>query len=119
MLQNAAVNHVALNLKMNRRPVKQVLQELAEYVLPTFPSVDGRPITIAARQVQTQRSNWRVIDDLPYHVAFELAPLFCTKLGTLRKKPSNVTFPFAQRLTWQAVRTDKKVVRAWFDAQRA
>jgi hypothetical protein len=39
VLENAAVNHVAFNLKINRRPVKQGLQELAEYVLPTFPSV--------------------------------------------------------------------------------
>ncbi len=38
-LREAGVNHVALNLKASRRPVKEVLQELAEYVLPDFPAV--------------------------------------------------------------------------------
>lgn len=32
------VSHVALNLKPNRRPVEDILQELAEFVLPHFPT---------------------------------------------------------------------------------
>lgn len=34
--QEQGVNHVALNLKPSRRPVEEVLQELAEFVLPQF-----------------------------------------------------------------------------------
>lgn len=37
-LQALGVNHVALNLKASRRPAREVLQELSEYVLPEFPS---------------------------------------------------------------------------------
>lgn len=37
-LQALGVNHVAMNLKAIRRPAAEVLQELAEYVLPLFPS---------------------------------------------------------------------------------
>ena len=36
--QAQGVSHVALNLKPLRRPAKDVLQELAEYVLPHFPA---------------------------------------------------------------------------------
>jgi luciferase-type oxidoreductase len=32
------IAHIALNLKMSRRPVQQVLDEMAEHVLPHFPS---------------------------------------------------------------------------------
>ncbi|MCP8896953.1 LLM class oxidoreductase [Shinella daejeonensis] len=35
--EEQGVSHVALNLKPNRRPVEEILQELAEYVLPHFP----------------------------------------------------------------------------------
>jgi luciferase-type oxidoreductase len=34
--QEQGVNHVALNLKPSRRPVEEVMQELAEFVLPQF-----------------------------------------------------------------------------------
>lgn len=37
-LQQLGVNHVAFNLKASRRPATEVLQELAEFVLPAFPS---------------------------------------------------------------------------------
>jgi luciferase-type oxidoreductase len=37
-LQAIGVNHVTMNLKASRRPTNEVLQELAEYVLPAFPS---------------------------------------------------------------------------------
>lgn len=37
-LKALGVNHVALNLKASRRPAREVLQELSEYVLPDFPS---------------------------------------------------------------------------------
>lgn len=37
-LQNFGVNHIAMNLKASRRPAADVLAELAEYVLPLFPS---------------------------------------------------------------------------------
>ncbi|WP_020656647.1 LLM class oxidoreductase [Massilia niastensis] len=37
-LQKLGVNHVAMNLKASRRPAAEVLQELAEYMLPVFPS---------------------------------------------------------------------------------
>lgn len=37
-LRASGVNHVALNMKSSRRPVREVLEELAESVLPTFPS---------------------------------------------------------------------------------
>ena len=36
MQQNQGVNHVALNLKPSRRPAEEVMQELAEFVLPQF-----------------------------------------------------------------------------------
>lgn len=34
--QEQGVNHVALNLKPSRRPMEEVMQELAEFVLPQF-----------------------------------------------------------------------------------
>lgn len=37
-LRASGVNHVALNLKASRRPVSEVLEELAKFVLPVFPS---------------------------------------------------------------------------------
>lgn len=37
--QALGVNHVAMNLKASRRPAKEVLEELAEHVLPLFPSL--------------------------------------------------------------------------------
>jgi luciferase-type oxidoreductase len=37
-LEELGVNHVALNLKASRRPAEEVIQELAEFVLPHFPS---------------------------------------------------------------------------------
>lgn len=37
-LEKLGVNHVALNLKASQRPAEEVMQELAEYVLPHFPS---------------------------------------------------------------------------------
>ena len=37
-LQKLGVNHIAMNLKASRRPAKEVLLELAEFVLPLFPS---------------------------------------------------------------------------------
>ena len=40
-LQDAGVNHVAFNPKMSRRPFSDVLQELAEYVLPKFASISA------------------------------------------------------------------------------
>lgn len=40
-LQDAGVHHAAFNLKASRRPADEVLQELAEYVLPHFPSHPG------------------------------------------------------------------------------
>jgi luciferase-type oxidoreductase len=36
MQQAQGVNHVALNLKPSRRPAEEVMQELAEFVLPQF-----------------------------------------------------------------------------------
>jgi hypothetical protein len=39
-LQDAGVHHVAFNPKMIRRPFDEVMQELAEFVLPQFASVD-------------------------------------------------------------------------------
>ena len=37
--QALGVNHVAMNLKASRRPAREVLYELAEHVLPLFPSL--------------------------------------------------------------------------------
>lgn len=37
-LERLHVNHVALNLKSLRRPAEKVMREIAEYVLPHFPS---------------------------------------------------------------------------------
>jgi luciferase-type oxidoreductase len=37
-LQRLGVNHFAMNMKASRRPAREILQELAEYVLPHFPS---------------------------------------------------------------------------------
>jgi luciferase-type oxidoreductase len=39
-LQDAGVNHVAFNPKMTRRPFEEVMQELAEFVLPQFASME-------------------------------------------------------------------------------
>jgi luciferase-type oxidoreductase len=39
-LQRAGVNHTAFNPKPSRRPVTEILHELAEYVLPMFPSLN-------------------------------------------------------------------------------
>ena len=39
--QALGVNHVAMNLKASRRPAREVLEELAQYVLPIFPSLAG------------------------------------------------------------------------------
>lgn len=36
--QQAGVNHAALGIQFSQRPAAEVLQELAEYVLPLFPS---------------------------------------------------------------------------------
>jgi luciferase-type oxidoreductase len=38
-LREIGVNHVVLNLKYGRRPATEVLQELAEHVLPHFPTI--------------------------------------------------------------------------------
>jgi hypothetical protein len=40
-LREVGVNHVALNLRASKRPAKEVLLELAEYVLPHFPSANA------------------------------------------------------------------------------
>ncbi len=39
--QRTGVNHAALGIQFSQRPAAEVLQELAEYVLPLFPSHDG------------------------------------------------------------------------------
>ncbi|MCD9088299.1 LLM class oxidoreductase [Stenotrophomonas sp. SY1] len=39
--QRAGVNHAALGIQFSQRPAAEVLQELAEDVLPLFPSHDG------------------------------------------------------------------------------
>ncbi|MNH18851.1 Luciferase-like monooxygenase [compost metagenome] len=39
--REAGVNHAALGIQMAQRPVQEVIQELAEQVLPLFPSLAG------------------------------------------------------------------------------
>lgn len=39
----AGVNHAALGIQFSQRPAAEVIQELAEDVLPHFPSHEGRP----------------------------------------------------------------------------
>jgi len=39
-LQQAGVNHTAFNPKPSRRPFTEILREMAEYVLPHFPSLN-------------------------------------------------------------------------------
>ena len=39
--QRAGVNHAALGIQFSKRPAQDVLQELAEYVLPLFPAHDA------------------------------------------------------------------------------
>ena len=39
--QAAGVNHVALGIQFSERPVAEIIQELAEEVLPHFPSLPG------------------------------------------------------------------------------
>jgi luciferase-type oxidoreductase len=46
-LQDAGVNHVYFNLKFSRRPVADVLQELAEDVLPVFHRVNLAGVGVA------------------------------------------------------------------------
>lgn len=41
LLQKLGVNHVAMNMKASRRPAKEVLLELAEFVLPHFYAHDN------------------------------------------------------------------------------
>jgi hypothetical protein len=36
--EKAGISHVVLNLKPTRRPAGDILEELAEYVLPHFPA---------------------------------------------------------------------------------
>ncbi|GAA2966028.1 LLM class oxidoreductase [Actinokineospora diospyrosa] len=45
-LRDIGVNHVALNLKYGRRPAPEVLQEIAENVLPHFPTVYPEPAEV-------------------------------------------------------------------------
>jgi hypothetical protein len=43
--QQAGVNHAALGMQFSQRPAADIIQELAEDVLPLFPSLEGpRPI---------------------------------------------------------------------------
>ncbi len=39
----AGVNHAALGIQFSARPAREIIQELAEEVLPLFPSLDGPP----------------------------------------------------------------------------
>lgn len=39
--REAGVNHAALGLQMARRPAQEIIQELAEEVLPLFPTLPG------------------------------------------------------------------------------
>lgn len=39
--REAGVNHAALGIQFSQRPVKEIIQELAEEVLPHFPSFEG------------------------------------------------------------------------------
>lgn len=41
LLRSIGVNHVMLSLKFSRRPARDVIAELAEHVVPHFPSVAG------------------------------------------------------------------------------
>ncbi|HSK40112.1 MAG TPA: hypothetical protein VK943_10135, partial [Arenibaculum sp.] len=38
-LRNAGIHHVVLNLKQGRRPAAEVIEEMAEHVLPRFPAL--------------------------------------------------------------------------------
>ncbi|MNW20352.1 hypothetical protein D3C71_2207200 [compost metagenome] len=46
--QQAGVNHAALGIQFSERPAADVIQELAEEVLPHFPSHPGPPALAAA-----------------------------------------------------------------------
>ncbi len=46
--QQAGVNHAALGIQFSKRPAAEVIQELAEEVLPHFPSHPGPPALAAA-----------------------------------------------------------------------
>jgi len=39
--REAGVNHAALGMQMAQRPAQEIIQELAEEVLPLFPSLTG------------------------------------------------------------------------------
>lgn len=41
--QKVGVNHAALGIQFSKRPALEIIQELAEYVLPIFPSLEGSP----------------------------------------------------------------------------
>ncbi|AZM75429.1 LLM class oxidoreductase [Streptomyces sp. KPB2] len=47
-LREAGVHHVVLNLKYGRRPADEVVQELAEYILPHFPAHERAAMASAA-----------------------------------------------------------------------
>lgn len=46
--RNAGVNHAALGIQFSQRPAAEIIQELAEEVLPLFPSHEG-PAPLAAK----------------------------------------------------------------------
>ncbi|TCW82940.1 LLM class flavin-dependent oxidoreductase [Burkholderia sp. SRS-46] len=46
--REAGVNHAALGIQFSRRPAAEVIQELAEEVLPHFPSHEGTPALAAS-----------------------------------------------------------------------
>ncbi|MDY6941207.1 MAG: LLM class oxidoreductase [Cyanobacteriota bacterium] len=40
--QDIGINHIVLNLKYGQRPASEVIEELAEYILPHFPTLPDR-----------------------------------------------------------------------------
>ena len=58
-LRTHGANHVVLNLKYGRRPADEVLEEIAEFVLPEFAPLvaDARPTVQRAREAATADSN--------------------------------------------------------------
>lgn len=50
--QDQGVCHVALNLKPQRRPAVEVIEEMAEYVLPHFPA--GAPVNLTMHRSENQ-----------------------------------------------------------------
>ena len=53
-LENIGVNHVALNLRFNRAGTESTIKQLADELLPYFPSSERPPCSFSAASISTR-----------------------------------------------------------------